>query len=1096
MKTLFIRIKWILSEIAIKNIQTDHNKIYEILKNAFGIQKVTKKFFLEYKENFDALAKFLKNNNKGVALFQDESKLYAFAQRFLGRLMFLYFLQKKGWLANDTKFISNWFKRAKREDKNFYQIVLEPLFFNILNQKRINNESQFGKIPFLNGGLFEKDYDELIYISNDVIEKVINFLNSYNFTISEEMPLEVEVAVNPEMLGRIFESMLPEYDRGKKGTFYTPRSIVHYMCRESLKEFLQSTCNVPRFKILNLVENSDTKELSSNEAKSLFNELSNIRILDPACGSGAFLVGMMQEIIQLKLNLAELLKIKVSQAQMKREIIKSNLYGVDIEPEAIEIAKLRLWLSLVVDEELNKVEPLPNLDYKLAVGNSLTETLKGKRIIEPKEYQNSLYESETQKLTNEFVKLKKQLTDEMDVKKKSEIRKKLENVEWRLIEQGLTAEIDTKMQQALNLSNRYNIARIEIPSSERKKISKLMDDVNKTKNLLEEAKKSGAKPFFLPQVHFVEVFANKGGFDIVIANPPYVSPQKLSDLPYREDLELHYGFIDDFYVHFTFRAFELARNKGVISFITSNTYFTLALKQRMRELLQNNHINELILTPKAFEATVDTAIFIAQKESLKDYNLTFINAREVGRNNNEDWEDRLIVFEELKEIESYDTLISFNLGDRELEVSYNRHADIDQYRVPINLYKNAVKRVFFSPTQNNLKLYEKFIPKMNELYEKWWNKIKSSKDIQKNKEELIEYHKTLKEGDITALGLVTEGGQGLATADNGRFLAVLSGTEEARKIIERIRGFERRWQRKAPEINETYENLLKELSQNNVLDILKKKYGEKKLGFPKGFIYKIITKDDVFDSEAYFKSLDQEIKDTMRRVIIYGGIPETEKDIKDLWKLTKLPKDLKTIGKALKERIENEYEKLLDKGKWIILEKNTGQEEIYWAPNIYFIDWSRESVKWLSSSSKARWQGYEYFFKEGVTFGRTSGSILKPKIASGSIFDTETPLLTNLYDKITPKYLAAIFNSNLALTILNEFVNHTVHIQLNDLRLLPIVIPTESQREEIEKFVDSAIVIQRERYATDNEEVKSLLWQKLQEIQQQINQKIEEIYGI
>ena len=159
----------------------------------------------------------------------------------------------------------------------------------------------------------------------------------------------------------------------------------------------------------------------------------------------------------------------------------------------------------------------------------------------------------------------------------------------------------------------------------------------------------------------------------------------------------------------------------------------------------------------------------------------------------------------------------------------------------------------------------------------------------------------------------------------------------------------------------------------------------------------------------------------MRRVIIYGGIPETEKDIKDLWRLTKLPKDLKTIGKALKERIENEYEKLLDKGKWIILEKNTGQEEIYWAPNIYFIDWSRESVKWLFENSGKKGTAMpvirnpEYYFIGGVTFGRTSGNILKPKIASGSIFDTETPLLINLYDKITPKYLTAIFNSNLAL---------------------------------------------------------------------------------
>lgn len=1094
--------KWILSEIAIKNADIDPNKVFNLIKNAFGIQKVTEKFFSEYKNNFDNLTKFLKDNNKGVALFHDESKLFAFAQRFLGRLMFLYFLQKKGWLAGDKKFISNMFEKTKREDKNFYQTILEPLFFDILNRKRADNESQFGKIPFLNGGLFEKDYNELIYISNNIIEKIINFLNSYNFTVSEEMPLEVEVAVNPEMLGKIFESMLPEYDRGKKGTFYTPRSIVHYMCRESIKNYLYNSCNIQRYKIINLVEKSDSRELTYNESKSLYQALADVKILDPACGSGAFLVGMMQEIIQLKSLLAENLKIKISQSEMKREIVRSNIYGIDIEIEAIEIAKLRLWLSLVVDEEIDKVEPLPNLDYKLATGNSLTETLKGKKIFQSREYQDSLFENESQKLTIEFDKLKENLTNEMDINKKNEIRKKLENIEWKLIEQGLNSEVETKMQQVTNLCNKYNQAKVEMPSSEKKKVSNIMNDITKIKNLINDSIKSGSKPFFLPQIHFAEVFAKRGGFDIVIANPPYVSTQKLSDLSYRDDLKLHYNFIDDLYVHFTFRAFELARNKGVISFITSNTYFTLSWKQRMRELLQNYHINEIIITPKAFKATVDTAIFIAEKESLNDYNITFIDAREVGDSENESWEDKLIVFEELREIENYDTFASINLKNRELEVMFNRHSDIYQFRVPINLYKNAIKKVFFSPTQNNLKLYEKFMPIMNELYEKWWNKIKSSKDIQKNKEELIEYHKTLKSGDITILGLITDGGIGLQTGDNGRFLAFLSETAEANKIERKLAELEQKWKKNEPKIYDTYKNLLNDKTRNDAIDALRKEFGDKTLGLTRGFIYKVIQKQDIFDVSNYLTNLESDIKENMRKVIIFGGIPESAEDIKNLWKLSKLPDDIISLDNIKKKKIEKEYVKLIGRGNWIVLEKNTGQEEIYWAPNIYYIDWSRESVKWLFNNSGKNGTGMpvirnpEYYFKSGITFGRTSGNVLKPKIATGSIFDTETPLLINLDDKISLKYLAAILNSNLALTILNEFINHTVHIQLNDLRLLPIVIPPDSQKKEIEILVDEIIEIQKKRYATGDEEVKSDYWQKIQKIQYQLDKKIEKIYGM
>jgi len=298
-------------------------------------------------------------------------------------------------------------------------------------------------------------------------------------------------------------------------------------------------------------------------------------------------------------------------------------------------------------------------------------------------------------------------------------------------------------------------------------------------------------------------------------------------------MDLSMTFMDDLYVHFTFRGFELARPKGVVTFITSDTYLTLSWKERMRQLLQDHHIQRLILTPKAFEATVNTAIYIVQKDRLSNYNFTYIDAREIGGNEDENWEDRLIVFEELKEIESYDTHFPIRLGNEEIEVSHNRYADVGQFRVPLELYKKAVKRAFFVPTPKNLKLYERFMPKMNDLYQKWWDKIKSSKDIQKHKREIEEYIRTLKPGDITFLGLITDGGVGLQTGDNGRFLAVLEGTEEAKKLEKRLSDFEKKWKKKEPKIYEMYQELLSNSPRNVALDKLRQRYGEKRLGFPR-----------------------------------------------------------------------------------------------------------------------------------------------------------------------------------------------------------------------------------------------------------------------
>ncbi|AMM42160.1 type IIS restriction endonuclease [Candidatus Desulfofervidus auxilii] len=1129
--------KWILSEIALKDPTDDPKKIFKSLQQAFGIQKVTKRFFVEYHKNFDMLIESLKRNNRGIPLFNYPERLYAFAQRFMGRLMFLYFLQKKGWLAGDKKFITNWFNKTKRERKNFYQSILKPLFFEILNRKRPNDNSPFGKIPFLNGGLFEKDYDELVYIPDTTIENILKFLNFYNFTISEEVPLEVEVAVNPEMLGKIFESMLPEYERGEKGTFYTPRPIVHYMCRESLKEYLVSFSDIPRYKILPLIEEGRVKQLTATEAKKVYELLRNVKILDPAVGSGAFLVGMMQEIIRLRKALGSILEEKILDAELKREIIQENLYGVDIEPEAIEIARLRLWLSLVVDEE--KPEPLPNLDYKILQGNSLIGTIKGynllklfesgklelqigkKEVIPSKQLELfskietlkkeklkieekikkgaytlsqgklkflnfQLYQINNQlkKLkpkdnikvvknqdmfgiqveVSDYHRLRNQFAFITDPLKRKEAKEKLQLYEKEIFRIAKEQIISKFRQDINNIRERYKFR--DIPKTKQNKINKLELTISEIDRIFSQYEKDKVKPFFLPQWEFKDIYREKGGFDIVIANPPYVRTQKLSDLPYREDLKNHHGYIDDLYVHFTFRAFELARSRGIITFITSDTYLTLAWKERMRRLLQDYRLRRLILTPKAFEATVNTAIYIAQKEVLSDYNLTFIDAREISSNEDQNWEDRLIVFEELKEIEAYDTQTPVRLGNKELEVSYSRYADIGQYRVPIEIYKKSVKRVFFPPTEKNLKIYQKFMPKMNELYEKWWDKIKSSKDIQKHKKEIKGYLSTLRPGDITLLGLITEGGQGLATADNGRFLAVLEGTEEAKRIEERLKDFEKKWKKKDSKIYETYQELLKRYPRNEALDKLRRKFGEKKLGFPRGFIYKIIKKEDVFDIASHLSKItgfeDQEAE---RQRIIFEGL-ETPR-------------------------------------YWVSFETTKSAEDVYfWSPNVICINWSKEVVKWFfrySGKNAYRMpviRNPHLYFCKGVILSRFHR--LRAKVVGYSIFDDSHPFLTvinNILGNNSEKMLSALLNSSILGIIFDEFYA-TKKFELNALRLLPIVIPSASQQKGIETLVNKAIAIQKKRYATKDEDEKSRLWQELQEVQRQISRKVEEIYGI
>lgn len=420
----------------IELLKSDNRPSLKILEKAFNIEQVTEEFFEEYRELFnrvhDVIKAYVDQHPATKAHFVEKDIEPAdFAKRLLGQIVFLYFLQKKGWLGVPTgkkwgegsrTFLRDLYRHADSKKQNFFNEYLQPLFYDALNRDHSDNKHYHklfdSRIPFLNGGLFEPyhDYDwteQNIELPNSLFHElgsslfgddgkgILDVFDRYNFTVAEDEPLEREVAIDPEMLGKVFEKLLPVKERGRLGTFYTPREIVHYMCQESLIAYLSShfpaldKTELDDFiRYGDLLMEHDSKILRDGVSetykdfflgatiranlKAIDEALKTVKVCDPAIGSGAFPVGMMSEIVRARKVLAAHMRQDRQNYDLKRETIQESLYGVDFDPGAIEIAKLRLWLSLVVDEDnFDEIQALPNLDYKIMQGNSLLQSYEG-----------------------------------------------------------------------------------------------------------------------------------------------------------------------------------------------------------------------------------------------------------------------------------------------------------------------------------------------------------------------------------------------------------------------------------------------------------------------------------------------------------------------------------------------------------------------------------------------------------------------------------------------------------------------------------------------------------------------------------------------
>lgn len=655
---------------------------------AFSVEKLNKEFFNLYKEHYTTFVNHLLAGTVPQQVFgiprladdkeQDKANkpVRDFAKRLLGRLVFLHFIQKKGWLGcpadrtdwinGERDFVHNLFLSCPDKEK-FYSTRLVPLFFEALNRPDRPNAifAVTGtRVPYLNGGLFEheklpNDHKPLPVGKLDfpatLFEQLLEFFGQYNFTIDENDPDDHEVGIDPEMLGHIFENLLE--DNKDKGAFYTPKAIVQYMCQQSLIHYLQQHLG-ERDELVQLVRFKDAGSATDKNnwvrqnAKLIEELLDNLKICDPAIGSGAFPIGLLQEIYWIKLTLDWTL----DPAETKLKIIQNSIYGVDIDAGAVEIARLRFWLSLIVDED--KPRPLPNLDYKIMQGDSLLESFEGipldnlqqskgfKVEVFSKQGQGQMFPGDLLEFTQSHESTARAKEISSLINKYFDVTNPTEKQELhKQIDRFVLDHIDYNLQiQEEKFSDELQLRKAEIKrkaglvkgwkpvKKDELRLAALEDGLKSIalkKEKLQELEEKPERPYFLWHLFFQDVF-EQGGFDIVIGNPPYVRHEAIKALkPY---LAHEYGDFfcgtADLYTYFYSLGTSLLKPAGLLCFIAPNKFMRIGYGRNTRTLLTSEMTPKIVIDfgdLPIFDATTYPSILLLQKNGAEKHsNLTFI----------------------------------------------------------------------------------------------------------------------------------------------------------------------------------------------------------------------------------------------------------------------------------------------------------------------------------------------------------------------------------------------------------------------------------------------------------------------------------------
>ena len=1001
-KTALFQFEWLFNQINEREI-----KLEDLIKT-FSVEKISNEFFDGYFDQFIAFTDYITDNPSAFSFFtglvdknksdkeqQEEAEKFVrhFVKKLLGRIVFLYFLQKKGWLGvpktekwgeGDKKFMSDLFFNYTNKP-NFYKEVLKPLFFETLNTDRKANNDVFpltnSRVPYLNGGLFEKDKIEPdnIQFKPNLFEALFNFFDQYNFTVDENSPDDKDIGIDPEMLGLIFENLLE--DNKDKGTFYTPKEVVHFMCKESLSSYLleelKAKCSKEELtEIHTLVFENGKVDLKVIEkfADDLDRALSKIKICDPAIGSGAFPMGMVYEIFRLKRIISSYLDVKdFIYLKEKLKIIRNSIYGVDIDKGAVDIARLRFWLSLIVDEQ--EPQPLPNLDYKIMQGDSLRESFENIALDQMMEEEKAMQKPQLT-LGDEFNEPQQELylsvSDKNDLRKwvdqyfsleplvkKKELHKKIDSAVMKHIHGNVTFREKDIKKEIQNLENKYLSAGKNIG------LLKSGKDVKNYQNLKKELKETEAqekrllkvqettdRPYFLWNLFFGNVLGegNKG-FDIVIGNPPY-GGTKIDD-----EVRDHYGLQSkDPYGAFISMALQkLVKTNGTLCYIVSDTWLTISSHRKLRQQVLNHELKKVIrLHQDCFKATVNSCIF------------TVVKRDKISENNE-------IIAGDLTNISTRKQIPEFReklLNLRNYPGQYSPEFAVYKYKQKLLKTNSNIPIVVGSP---------KLFALINDSDCTIKKKIINRKDL-----EIRQVTFNNQKLEIVRFGNVAEVRQGLATGDNKYYLYQ---KPEARGTYR--------------DINKYQEYLLiaKDLNKIHQNETIRSKIIEKG-------IYKVKNHKD-FDPDCYFEG---------RFIVPYDKGGESDTDSGWLpnynvptnyfidWSSDAVDR-LKSYKIADRIRDRNENKTIKDH---------------------------------YETTNAAVIRSPETYFKHGISFSRTGVYSPSFRINSVSTYDTEgSTIFMNYHNTFAS---LGVLSSKLLRYILKVFIGHTVHTQVDEIKESPFIL--------------------------------------------------------
>jgi hypothetical protein len=1024
------------------------------IDEALDVERVTRRFYEGLASHHQAVLAAVRvaaaahpGVRDGVALGGGPDRV---ALRIVTQLLFCYFLQRKGLLERRRDWLSRQYREFIAAGRHgFYQAVLEPLFYDALAKPVAERSAPWNEhpgIPFLNGGLFERTYVSTLDLPDEVFSTdggLLGFLDGWTFTVSEEAADEHEVAVDPEMLGKVFENLVSDEEIRREGTVYTPRPVVQFMCREALVHHLQRAGGLTEVQARAVVTDDEALErLEPIDAAAMARQIdaavAACRVLDPAVGSGAFPLGMLTEMIRLRRLAHQAIAHREPTPgevwNWKSHAVERCLFGVDINPGAVELCRLRLWLALLVEEERGDVHPLPNLEYRIVCADSLTDFLGGVEVQQTRG--GALTVGLDLPDPAALVALRERYFEQARPAQKAALREELAAEEDALVE-GIFARVieNTRLQQRstqeatrrLGAAASAGVAELRAAYGSRDRVF----------------------PLFVPAFHAPEV-ARAGGWDVVIMNPPYVGRKEVAqrlDARRISDLEAHYGRTYDLMIHFAIRALQLVRRGGVVAMIFNDSIFTSedadALRRRL--LPDGDAEVELLVVARSrcFEGrAVNGGVIVAAVQPPARPTVRW--AENHGRPTR-DLAGASISAEPANE--------SYPIGRSELWV------------VPRAEYRRLPHRPLFRPSPPARRLLDAF-----EHTVAWrdfgryatgmggtrrqadWQLLSDTRALDRWKLEATRtgFFERLRPGeDFVLLGLVIEGGQGLATADDRRFLGAIEGTPEAEEARENAARYAA-LARARPGPRALLERELARGDLEQALLAIAERFRPEELGWPRSGLIRVAPRGAVRGTRLTTAEIEDGITEGPTWVPFEKGDSSGDD------------------GGAARWRRENPI----------------------------VIDWSTESVALLrrrarqaESYRKPRLQNEHLWGQGGVTWNRIASYLRVREIPEGSIFSDMTPVVRPTVPWLTSDGLLALLNAPLVDFLLRTFLGSRMHLEIGHMRRIPMPVLSPQQCEHLDALGRRALAAKTARDGGETGEA-------LEAIEQEIDRYVRDLYGV